>query len=71
MGSLAIVTGYPCVGIPDDDIGKQFTSEGAVLGFENYLLEPERIVTFNADAVGCNSGSPVYTRQLSGGTIVD
>lgn len=56
----AIVSGYPCEGIQPQNLGKQFTSTGVVLGVESFWLGRSRIVKVNSDAVGCNSGSPIY-----------
>jgi V8-like Glu-specific endopeptidase len=64
-GQQAILSGYPCEGIASSDLGKQFSSTGTVQGVEGFLLGRNRIVKVNPDAVGCNSGSPIYKSNSS------
>lgn len=62
VNDQATVTGYPC-NLPAPERGEQYTSVGRVLALEGFLLGSNRIVSFDAHAAGCNSGSPVYNNE--------
>lgn len=62
------VTGYPC-DIPFNEQGEQYTNTGTVLGLESFLGGRDRIVSFDANVAGCNSGSPVYNEFMVYATV--